>query len=203
MGELLACQGSCCWAGGALHVNLQATRICVRPRPRRGKAVGAPKRVCRCRALLELSGIAAQRDGFAHVAVICDGPAVKPLLPAGPQLRAECFRPETAPHALGHLAAQRRLAPDEEGQELYNAHWPSTSICSERQRGCARRSSAMLCSAWVWQGRAPRCPLCTCHRACARDMVAATVRRTHLCTCQEAVDGPGGNRRRSRWRWPR
>ena len=67
---------------GVLHVNLDETHILVRPPARRGNAVSVAVRRHRRRKPPQRNAtMGDQRLGFTLVALICDDPAVQPLLP--------------------------------------------------------------------------------------------------------------------------
>ena len=67
---------------GVLHVNLDETHILVRPPARRGNAVSvAVRRHRRRKPPQRNASLGDQRLGFTLVALICDDPAVQPLLP--------------------------------------------------------------------------------------------------------------------------
>ena len=64
-----------------LHVNLDETHVCVRSAPLRGNVVDVTQRVRPLVAPVQAATRAETRAGFTHVALICDDPAVQPVLP--------------------------------------------------------------------------------------------------------------------------
>ena len=65
----------------ALHVNLDETHVCVRSAPLRGNVVDVTQRVRPLVAPVQAATRAETRAGFTHVALICDDPAVQPVMP--------------------------------------------------------------------------------------------------------------------------
>ena len=73
---------ACASGSAVLHINLDETHILVRPPALRGNAVSVTLRRQRRRQRPQRNASTAdQRLGFTLVALICDDPAVQPLLP--------------------------------------------------------------------------------------------------------------------------
>ena len=120
--------GAC--GSGVLHVNLDETHIQVRPPALRGNACSVALRLHRRRKRPQRNASTAeQRLGFTLVALICDDPAVQPLVP---QLLICGLQALTAAQYQAMLAE----CP------------PTFTSCGPRKVGIPARSLPGMCASW-------------------------------------------------------